>query len=391
MITGIGISINKWSTRKKILALILITLVIHIAMLAIDALWVSQSPLFGEHTYIKCDLSRYIGRAETILQGGLLYRDFHTETPPLINYIFLIPTAISPSAISFEIFLSLFNVFTVLLLFYALKNVDEKIAFLSALLYSFLPFALNSAIFEVQDEPIVAFFFLLPIVLMRFGKRNLAATMIGMGIWIKAFPLLLLPILIFEDKNNKERLLHLVLIGVISLLITLPYLILCPDEFIQFLRYYIFGKNGIEGISYWRFLIYEFMGNLGIASLAVLLAGMGATYFWILKSKKSVWISCLIVVLAFFILYRKIHWNYYLYPLALLAPFHFMDKGIRWRIWAVVALVLCTQPFASHGRAEIMPMIPIALSLGTLVMLASIAARIAKLDIPDQPTISSIS
>jgi uncharacterized membrane protein len=385
--------INGWSIKKKIFLLILITVIVHITLIIIDTYWISETTIFGEQCDIKCDLYRYAGRAETVLRGDLLYRDVHTETPPLITYLFMIPTAFASSALSFQIFLTFFNVLTILLLFFALKDIDENLAFLSSLLYLIIPLTTDSAIFVIQDEPIVAFFFLLPVVLVRWEKRTYAALIIGLGIWIKAFPLLLLPILLIKDKSHKERLLHLGIIGGISILITLPYFLLCPDDFLQFLRFYVIGKEGIEGISFWRFGIYEVFGNGGKISLFILLGGMGAVYLWLYKAKKSIWKSCIIVILAFFVLYRKIHSNYFLYPLVLLTPFHFMDKAIRWRLWALIIMVISLQPFAGPLGTDIIPFVPAIISFGVIVLLILLIRKIIEMpsDIPDYSTISSIA
>lgn len=385
--------INGWPTKKKILVIICLTILIHAVLIFIDTYAVSQTTIFGEQSKIKCDLYRYASRAETVLRGDLLYRDIHTETPPLISYLFIIPTAVSSSALSFQIFLTFFNLCTILLLFYALKDTDENLAFISSLLYLFIPLTTDTAVFVIQDEPIVAFFFLLPVVLMRWEKRTYAAVIIGLGIWIKAFPLLLLPILLIKDKTQKERLLHLGIVASLCLLIVLPYMVLCPDEFLEFLRFYIVGKEGVKGISFWRFGVYEFVGDGGRISLAILLGGMGVVYAWLYKVKKSVWKSCLIVLLAFFVLYRKIHSNYFLYPLALLAPFHFMDKKIRWRMWVMIAVVISLQPYAGSIGLDIFPFIPVILSLVLIILLLSLIYKTAKtpFDIPDYSTISFIS
>jgi len=66
----------------------------------------------------------WIARSETILSGGLLYRDVFTTTPPLTNFLMLIPSLvpivvgnINPWAtLSYMVYFSLFNLFTALLL-----------------------------------------------------------------------------------------------------------------------------------------------------------------------------------------------------------------------------------------------------------------------------------
>ena len=49
--------------------------------------------------YGTVDLPRFadpwLARSEVILSGGLLYRDTFTATPPLTNYLFLLPSLVS--------------------------------------------------------------------------------------------------------------------------------------------------------------------------------------------------------------------------------------------------------------------------------------------------------
>ena len=66
----------------------------------------------------------WIARSETVLNGGLLYRDVFTATPPLTNLL-IIPPSLVPiiygnvnpwATLSFMVFFSLFNLFTAYIL-----------------------------------------------------------------------------------------------------------------------------------------------------------------------------------------------------------------------------------------------------------------------------------
>jgi hypothetical protein len=83
------------------------------------------------------------------------------------------------------------------------------------------------------------------------------------------------------------------------------------------------------------------------------------------------WNSFLLVLLAFFIFYRKIHWNYYLMLLIFLIPFYFTRKGLKSKFWLLAIFVLCTQLFKSTlpFNEMVLEWLTILFSLLTLIIL----------------------
>ncbi|HNU35146.1 MAG TPA: hypothetical protein PKJ15_00980, partial [Methanomassiliicoccales archaeon] len=60
------------------------------------------------------DMDVYRARTQTILDGGLLYRDVHTETPPIINYL-LVPGQLLGGAEHDWVWSAYFSLFAFLL------------------------------------------------------------------------------------------------------------------------------------------------------------------------------------------------------------------------------------------------------------------------------------
>jgi len=326
--------------KRRILTIVMLSILLNMTAFALDIFYFHK---FVGVTPYKSDCQIFIERAKTVLEGKLLYRDVPTYTPPLINYIMALPVSISSSCYSLEIFFSIFNVLSSLLIYYAISKYSEKLAFYSAILYSIHPLTYITSI-GVQDEPITVFFILLSLYFLINNRRNIAAVFIGLGIWVKIFPGLLLPILLMKDESNKERVYHVAIISVISIIVTLPFLIFAFDDFLKFFIFYTIGYGKVIGISPWHSIYYLYGSPiLKYITLALLLFGLSMIYAWIWKKKYDAWMGTLLVMIIFFIFYRKIHGNYFLYIFSLLSPFYFVNKKIQWKYWLLTFFIFLSQ------------------------------------------------
>ena len=127
----------------------------------------------------------WIARTETILSGGLLYRDVFTTTPPLTNFL-LIPPAylagklghVNPWAtLSFMLYFSLFNYFGALVLLYMGETRRE--GFWTAVFFLLNPLTFGNTILRRQDESVVVFF--IGVALLLFLKRKHLSAAVSMG------------------------------------------------------------------------------------------------------------------------------------------------------------------------------------------------------------------
>jgi hypothetical protein len=141
----------------------------------------------------------WISRAETILQGGKLYQDVFTSTPPLMNYLLIPPTVVSgwfghwnPGAtLSFMIYFSLFN----LLIAYVLLYMAEKKAegFRWAMYFLFNPLTFGNAVLRRQDESVLVFFFALALWFMMRDRHICSAMVMGLSLLVKLTGGMLIP------------------------------------------------------------------------------------------------------------------------------------------------------------------------------------------------------
>jgi len=374
--------ISMLSWKQKILTLFILTVLVYGSGIMADVISVENGDKID---HVHADLAVYQNRTQTIIDGGLLYKDTHTETPPLINYI-MVPAQLLGGADHFWVwsaYFSLFAFLTAAMLYLAFRRYDDSKAFLVAVFALFCPFLVSESTI-CEDEAIMAFVFMVAVMLMFFNKKKASAVAIAMGIWTKMFPILLFPTDFLRQRGWKDRTVQvLILIGVTAL-IAGPFILLCNEEFSEFLEFYFLGDSNRQtgGQSIWHFLR---MGGLVLPKgleLTILVGGLGLTYLFCYFKKLGIWESTTLALLAFFILYPKIHTGYYTILFIMLAVWAVENKKVALRIFAAWVPIVITSLFSEleSGKAFIefegSWLVGLALSLiGTLLFVD--AARIA--------------
>jgi hypothetical protein len=149
----------------------------------------------------------WIARAETIVSGGLLYRDVFTTTPPLINLLLVPPALVSGlfghrnpwATLSFMTYFSLFNLFAAYALLYMEK--DRREGYRAALYFLFNPLTFGNSLLRRQDESILVFFFSLALLFLLHRQHWRASVAIGLTLLIKLSGALMIPIA-FRQENR---------------------------------------------------------------------------------------------------------------------------------------------------------------------------------------------
>jgi len=315
----------KWNRRKKIIFLIILSSLILSSLILIDQIFIDKA-INNDPSTDHTDNQLYIKRARTILEGSLLYRDVDTQTPPLINYLLVPPVYFGGSPLAFEIYFSLFIIITVISIYYFLSPIDEKKAFLSAIAFLFVPTTLFVPTFARQDEAIVVFFFLLPLLLLVRNKKYAYTFFSSLGVWIKMHSIFLIPPLLLKSKK-RDLLNHIFIIIVVSLVITIPFLILAFKEFIWHLKFYFLGEGGkLEGISFWRILDSQGYGIPNIILISLFIISLLSVYFISYKKNYSTWKIICLTLFLYFILYPKIHYEYFIMLFAIFVPYFIENK-----------------------------------------------------------------
>lgn len=292
------------------------------------------------------DLDVYRARTQTILDGGLLYRDVRTETPPVINYL-LIPPQLLGGAERDWVWSAYFSLFAFLLssmLYLGLRHLDEDKAYYAGMLVLLSPYTIVES-GTGEDESIVAFIFMLAVVLMVLRRANSASAAIGIGVWTKMFPILLFPVHFLQQRDWKGRSMSIFFLALATGLIALPFVLLCWNGFSFFLDFYFLGDETrpTGGHSIWHFL---WMGGWNLPShvqLLMLGTAMAFAYLYPYYKKMPVWQSVTLMLMVFFIFYPKVHGGYWIMLVALLSVWAAQDRRIWARtFFAFIPMVLAT-------------------------------------------------
>lgn len=340
------------SVRRKIALYLLLTLVIYGAMIVVDNTFLVSAI---DEDLSHPDLDVYRERTQTILDGGILYRDVHTETPPVINYL-LVPAQLLGGAEHDWVWSAYFSFFAFLmaaLLYLSLRHFDELNAFLAGAVILLSPFTLTES-GTGEDESIMAFVFMLAVVLMMLRRTSMASTAIGVGIWTKMFPILLFPVHFLQQRNWKDRLTSVAIVLLATGLIALPFMVLCWEDFTFFLNFYFLGEEGrpTGGHSIWHFL---WMGGWAVPSalqLIMLGGAMAFAYLYPYYTKMTLWQSVTLMVMVFFTFYPKVHGGYWILLVAMLSVWAVKDLKVLTRIFlAYIPLLLATVFAQGEGTA----------------------------------------
>jgi hypothetical protein len=262
--------LTKQNTGKTLFLLILLGLLFRL-VLVLSAPPYYTSPEAGEN---------YLVRSQAILDGKVPYRDFWDSKPPLWTYTFALwGKFFGINVFSLKALVILFEMFFIIFLFQFTKYLfgDISLAFITILLYTFLPQVYFVSSVEGKYESLTFIFFIGSIWLILREKYWLAAIIIGIGMGFKYnVALMILPGLLYLAKEYQlpiNKLLFFILIPFfVLLLILLPFLILCPEEFVQYtIKNFIYPQEipqtiegmyndtpGYHGISIWGALRYGF-------------------------------------------------------------------------------------------------------------------------------------
>ena len=324
------------SPRRRVLTLLLVAMIVYGSFIIISTLLLQ--PLLDQSNFGTTDLSVFQERARLILNGGIIYRDvpflsFPVESPPIINYLFLPPQLAGGEGWAYEIWFSLFALLSSLATYLVLREWDDHLAFVAALILLLCPSLVLEATMAQQDEPIVVFLFILPVLLFLRKSFKGATASVSIGFWTKFLSIILFPAILIHIPTWKERFRHIGLAALISLAIALPFLIICPVEFLLFPTYYMLGSNdGGAGMSAIGLMSDGGLVVPGTIGALVTVAALLVTYWYCWKRRLDIWRSCLLVTVVFLSIYPMIRLSYFILPFSFLVVWAAEDRRVLLRI-----------------------------------------------------------
>ena len=284
----------------------------------------------------KNDIAKFHQRASVILEGGNLYEDIQTGPPPLINFLMIPPTLLTPPVrmggayLSFQIYFSLFTLFDALILFFTFKDRDKTGAFFAGILFLANPVTLSNI---HQDEAVVAFMILLPVFFMLKNREKLSTILTGSSVPVKVWGVFLYPLyLIRKDKDLKKGFMDIFTALAVTVSIFLFFYLLWGEKSVWFLSQYSGQTNTLNmgPVSFWGrwFTAFPLLADMISRKMILALVGISELIIFFTAYKKG-WskVASLTAFLSiFFALYLKIHWDYFIILFPFMAWFAVRDK-----------------------------------------------------------------
>lgn len=269
----------------------------------------------------------WIARTETILNGGLLYRDVFTTTPPLTNLL-LIPPSLAPiylgnvnpwATLSYMIYFSLFNLLGAYVLLY--MGETKKEGFTAAVLFLLNPLTFGNTVLRRQDESIIVFFIGLALFFILKRKHMKAAVAIGISLLVKLSGGILIPIAFLHSWNWR----YLVIPILVFLIVLAPFLILAGQDAIFWNvntagGQHPFQYRGVSLFNLWN-EFHEESQHVPLALAASLLfIGVGGAAAVVVWKRPGVLEEIALLVTAAFIFSPKVHTGYFSILALTMAP-----------------------------------------------------------------------
>ena len=269
----------------------------------------------------------WIARAETILSGGLLYRDVFTTTPPLINFLLIPPALISGkfdhlnpwATLSFMSYFSVFNLFAACALLYIAESRAD--GYRSALYFLLNPLTFGNSLLRRQDESILVFFFSLALLFFAHQNHWRSSIAIGATLLVKLSGALMIPIAFLRTRDCR----FLVIPPVVFVLAFVPFFIAAGEsavfwDFTKRDTQHPFQFGGISLGTLWA------RGHGGeplislIAYSAILVVGVGIVLALIVWKPAGFLEDLTLLTTAVFLLSPKLHCGYFSLLVLMMAP-----------------------------------------------------------------------
>ena len=150
------------------------------------------------------DLDIFQDRAETILEGDMLYGDTEhvTLSPPLINYLFVPAVLLGNTPLIWTLWFAVFIFSSSVILYRVLNSFYEKqYALAGSIFFIASPFSHYTTIMMMQDDAIIVTFLLLAFLFMVRKSWYKASAVFGFGAMTKLFPALCAPLAAIGPKT----------------------------------------------------------------------------------------------------------------------------------------------------------------------------------------------
>jgi hypothetical protein len=336
---------------------IILVLLVGLAVRAVPALF---GVITGDVKFILAYVLMFLQAPDTLHFYGAVKVLYHN--PPLLILIdSLTYLASIASGISFAVLIKVWSIAAdmgIIVLLWHWMGRDSGRGLRAAWIYALNPVSILVSGFHGQFDPVVILFVMASLFYLSRGDTRLegdyysrmtAYVLLGVGIALKDYPVLLLPffLVLAARKNEEWKALTLILAPTVA--VSLPFVLAdfhnFRDAFLKFSGSPDFGTGGV--IRLIRFIA----GGYNFASVsaefpALFLTVMKIAYlsFWGLlvvrfyRKSENIVIYAIALYLGFFIIYPGISAQYFFWIIPLLIV---MDDAPVWRYSLLCAVCMC--------------------------------------------------
>lgn len=267
--------LESYEFRKKMLFVFVIALVTRLVMLFQDQI-------------ITDDILNYVFRGEEMLDGKIPYVDFYGGSkPPMHNLVLAaISGAFGAGEVQFRVVFSVIDaLIAVLILFFSDNKRGSRLLLSAALLYALSPINVITVGLSGHFDPVPTIAVVAATIFLISRRYRSSSLMLGFGLALKVFAVVLLPYYVWKARLSKERVLYVVLFAVPMGLSLLGLYLLSPAGPANYLR----ETSGWGG--WWSFshLFSVMIGSKTLGPLKVSWIFMGIFLLLILLMYISIW------------------------------------------------------------------------------------------------------
>jgi hypothetical protein len=163
----------------------------------------------------------WIERAETLLQGGKLYTDVFTTTPPLVNFLLIPPALMAKmtdyqnpgTTTAFMVYFSLFNLIIAYLLYFSAQ--DRALGYRWATIFLLNPLTMGNSILRRQDESLIVVFYALALFFYVKKRHALSSITMGLSLLIKLTGGMMIPVAFLNTWNWRYLIIPFIVFGLV--------------------------------------------------------------------------------------------------------------------------------------------------------------------------------
>ncbi len=297
-----------------------------------------------------------------LLEGKVPYRDIpvgKTDYPPLISYTMMVTVFLCGD---FIFLCKLPFIIGDLLIGYVLyifakewqvnsDNFSHR-SYMITLLYWFLPYPIFESSYIGRFDSIPTLFLMLTIYFLHKEHHNYAGLCWGIGIMYKWFPVIVAPIifLYFFKTNKMQNLARFLFITcAVCFLISLPFLILAPNQYISTYLFHLTGREistDLAIYSLYSYLTNDYSMIVRIISTTIQMVVLLGLFLRFSVAKKVFETPYTLIILsglflnAFVLFNRIINPQYFFWYFPLLLFLLFFQKNVKRQLFLTIFLII---------------------------------------------------